>query len=250
MKPLFRLPPLLLLPLLLLAASYQRASCASNSTSSPRGRVLALLPHPSQRFSRFSHLFASIEARGWEVVAKSADDPRLRLREWDTWLWDKVVVIPEEKGEDIRASRQREERREESRLGAGARSFFLFASTIECLSPDARERETSTSYVRTSRPPAPRQRPRTPRMRGAAAARSPIPSHEQADLENATQKKKTHKNKTHQKTSAAPSTPARCSSSSLRVETSSSHSRPLRPRTSAPWQRPSGPTQSPGGRPC
>ena len=96
----FRLPSPLPLLLLLLLLAAQQATCSSfnASRSHHRGRVLALLPHPSQRFSRFSHLFSSIEGRGYEVVAKSADDPGLRLREWDQWLWDKVVVIPEEKG--------------------------------------------------------------------------------------------------------------------------------------------------------
>ena len=94
-------PPRLsaLLLLLLLAAASQHASYVSSSAS-PRGRVLALLPHASQRLSRFSRLLSAIEARGWEVVARSADDPTLRLREWDSWLWDKVVVIPEGKGEE------------------------------------------------------------------------------------------------------------------------------------------------------
>ena len=88
---LFRLPSLLLL-LLLLAA--QQAVCSFNSSRSHhRGRVLALLPHPSQRFSRFSHLLSSIEARGYDVVARGADDPGLRLREWDSWLWDKVRLF-------------------------------------------------------------------------------------------------------------------------------------------------------------
>lgn len=98
---LFCLPSLLPLLLLLLLAA-QRATClaSSNSSRPQRGRVLALLPHPSQRFSRFSRLLSAIEARGYEVVARSADDPGLRLREWDSWLWDKVVVIPEEKGEE------------------------------------------------------------------------------------------------------------------------------------------------------
>lgn len=44
-------------------------------------------------------------------MARSADDPRLRLREWDTWLWEKVVVIPEEKGKRrVFLSRRREKK--------------------------------------------------------------------------------------------------------------------------------------------
>lgn len=111
-------PSQLLLPLLslLLLLAAQHATClssSSNSSSRPhRGRVLALLPHPSQRFSRFSRLFSAIEARGYEVVARSADDPGLRLREWDSWLWDKVVVIPEEKGERKRRGGETERERE------------------------------------------------------------------------------------------------------------------------------------------
>ena len=138
---LFRLPSLLVL-LLLVAA--QQATCSSfnSSQSHHRGRVLALLPHPSQRFSRFSHLFASIEARGYEVVAKSADDPALRLREWDSWLWEKVVVIPEEKGEEDQRREERERKREKARTDGSAIVFF---STIECLLRREREGKLSTS---------------------------------------------------------------------------------------------------------
>ena len=128
---LFRLPSLLLL-LLLLAA--QQAVCSFNSSRSHhRGRVLALLPHPSQRFSRFSHLLSSIEARGYEVVARGADDPGLRLREWDSWLWDKVVVIPEEKGEDeVRGGGEREKGEREEKRDEGIDVAIVF-SAIECL---------------------------------------------------------------------------------------------------------------------
>ena len=117
---LFSRLPLLLLLLALAAQQQQRATCSSFNASQshhPRGRVLALLPHPSQRFSRFSHLFSAIEARGYEVVARSADDPALRLREWDRWLWDKVVVIPEEKGErrvEVERRKEKQKRRRET----------------------------------------------------------------------------------------------------------------------------------------
>ena len=121
-----RLPsslPLSVLLLLLLAAQ-QQATCFNSSRPHHRGRVLALLQHPSQRFSRFSRLLSSIEARGYEVVARGADDPALRLREWDSWLWDKVVVIPEEKGE---RKWKREGERERGRRGLmGKRDRFFF----------------------------------------------------------------------------------------------------------------------------
>jgi len=140
--------PFLLLALLATAAALQPAACSplSNVTSAsyPRGRVLALLPHASQRFTRYSRLLSSIEARGWEVVARSADDPKLRLREWDTWLWDKIVVIPEEKGKRRLMERERsvEEREEiDGHLKNRDRGFFFKTMPREKRSRTSRRRE-------------------------------------------------------------------------------------------------------------
>ena len=241
---LFRLPSLLLL-LLLLAA--QQATCSSSSFNSSRphrGRVLALLPHPSQRFSRFSHLFSSIEARGYEVVARSADDPGLRLREWDSWLWDKVVVIPEEKGKEVFSCgsgawrRERERKRRRGLMGKRDRFFRQSNAFAE------RGGGNLDLFLAFD------QRPTSPRSPRRAAFLSQLFSREPSSAPPSLKILSREKQKTSKKkTSAAPSTPVPSSSSSPRAETSSSRSRPRPPRTSAPSPRPWVRTRSPRGAP-
>lgn len=235
---LFRLPSLLLL-LLLLAA--QQAVCSFNSSRSHhRGRVLALLPHPSQRFSRFSHLFSSIEARGYDVVARGADDPGLRLREWDSWLWDKVVVIPEEKGEDeVRGGGEREKGEREEKRDEGIDVAIVF-SAIECLRRERARGKTSTSSSRWNTSPSPR------RHRDARRAASLDLT---VDATCPRNPRRTKKRKSNQ-TLAALSTRARSSSSSRRAATSSSRSLPNPRPTSAPWPRPWARTRSRRGATC
>lgn len=40
-----------------------------------------------------SHFLQSLSSRGHQVVVKSAGDKTLRLREWDEWLYDGIVLF-------------------------------------------------------------------------------------------------------------------------------------------------------------
>ena len=83
------LRPLLLACLLAAAAL---AGAAPPST----GTLLALLQDPADRSTRFGPFFDGLESAGWTLDVRSAKpsgDP-VKLRTWDGWAYDGVVVLP------------------------------------------------------------------------------------------------------------------------------------------------------------
>lgn len=80
----------------LLAASLATLAAASPT---PRARVLALTEGVGTLHSRYSGLASALESWGFAVDERAVDDPTLRVRVWDDWLYDKLLVIPGGKGE-------------------------------------------------------------------------------------------------------------------------------------------------------
>ena len=75
------------------------ATLAAASPSTPRARVLALTEGVGTLHSRYSGLASALESWGFAVDERAVDDPSLRVRVWDDWLYDKLLVIPGGKGE-------------------------------------------------------------------------------------------------------------------------------------------------------
>jgi oligosaccharyltransferase complex subunit beta len=73
-------------------------AAAAPAAFASRGRVLVLTDTPGAWRARFGGLAAALDAWGFSVDARAADDPSLRLREWDEWRYDKLVLIPGSKG--------------------------------------------------------------------------------------------------------------------------------------------------------
>lgn len=67
----------------------------------PRGRVLALTERPGEFRTRFARLASALDAWGFAVDERAVDDASLRVRHWDEWAYDKMVVVPGGKGEGI-----------------------------------------------------------------------------------------------------------------------------------------------------
>lgn len=68
------------------------------ATAAPQQRLLVLLDDPAlqQTHSRF---LADLGARGYAVEVKPITDSSLQLKSWDTWLYDKLVILGSGKGE-------------------------------------------------------------------------------------------------------------------------------------------------------
>ncbi len=55
-------------------------------------KVLVLLDDPLIR-STHSLFFSDLSSRGYEISFKSASDRKLQLKDWDEWLYQKVIVF-------------------------------------------------------------------------------------------------------------------------------------------------------------
>lgn len=62
--------------------------CAAAS----RGRALVLIEDLA-RSSQFDQYLESVKRLGYEVERRSAADKDLRLRNWDDWLYDKLIIL-------------------------------------------------------------------------------------------------------------------------------------------------------------
>ena len=83
---------------LLFAASLVIAAQAADEYSVPRTLVLAQTLSVKDSHSRFlRHLGAS----GREVDVREVSDDTLRLRDWDIWLYNEVIILaPQANGEN------------------------------------------------------------------------------------------------------------------------------------------------------
>jgi len=76
---------MLLLPVISLVLNFLLAQCAAS-------RVLVLYDDPFVRASHSTY-FADLISRGYEVSIKAASDRSLKLRDWDEWLYDKIIIF-------------------------------------------------------------------------------------------------------------------------------------------------------------
>lgn len=76
----------MMLPILLLLLT-TAFTCQASSQS-----VLVLLDDPKIR-STHSMYFNDLISRGHEISFKSASDKKLQLKDWDEWLYDKIVIF-------------------------------------------------------------------------------------------------------------------------------------------------------------
>ena len=54
--------------------------------------VLVLVDDPLIRHTH-SLYFADLASRGYELTFRAAGDKKLQLRDWDEWLYDKLVIF-------------------------------------------------------------------------------------------------------------------------------------------------------------
>lgn len=60
--------------------------------SASAGRVLVLLPDAAQE-SRYSKFLGSLRQAGFELTVKGHKEGGLRLRQYDTWLFDHLAIL-------------------------------------------------------------------------------------------------------------------------------------------------------------
>lgn len=68
---------------------------ATGSSASPESKVrkvLALFETVAYS-SSYSLYLERIKAQGYQIERRSASDPSLHLREWDTWKYDKLIIF-------------------------------------------------------------------------------------------------------------------------------------------------------------
>lgn len=97
-SPVINLFPIIMPPAKLLALA-ALATLASAAPSPPRARVLALTERVGELRASYSTLAAALDSWGFTVDERAVDDPALRVRVWDDWLYDKLLVVPGAKGE-------------------------------------------------------------------------------------------------------------------------------------------------------
>lgn len=109
------------------------ATCLAAAGEGPR--VLVLLESPGLQTSH-SEFFEGLSGRGYQLDFKQISDSSLRLKDWDDWLYDKLIILAATGGELA------------ARLRAGAQAL-LAVGPPRCGAAGARLRLPRT------RPPAP-----------------------------------------------------------------------------------------------
>lgn len=120
-SPVINLFPIIMPPAKLLALA-ALATLASAAPSAPRARVLALTERVGELRASYSTLAAALDAWGFSVDERAVDDPALRVRVWDDWLYDKLLVVPGGKGEEGGGEGSRRETK--NSMDAGGRVLF------------------------------------------------------------------------------------------------------------------------------
>ena len=77
------------LPCLCLALS---AALALASIASASRRTLVLLEDVASG-SRYSSYLQTLRQGGYDLDIRAAKDPTLRIRQWDDWLYDKLIIL-------------------------------------------------------------------------------------------------------------------------------------------------------------
>lgn len=80
-------------PSALLAAALLCAAAVAAAAAGQQQRVLVLADDPSAIKASHSKFLASLKARGYRGDVKAAGSKALQLKEWDDWLYDKVVIF-------------------------------------------------------------------------------------------------------------------------------------------------------------
>lgn len=86
-------------PSALLAAALLCAAAVAAAAAGQQQRVLVLADDPSAIKASHSKFLASLKARGYRGDVKAAGSKALQLKEWDDWLYDKVVIFAGSQGE-------------------------------------------------------------------------------------------------------------------------------------------------------
>ena len=68
------------------------AVCAALCSTSFAAKVLVLQDDPLIR-STHSRYFRDLHSQGHTVTIKSVTDSTLKLRDWDDWLYDKLIIF-------------------------------------------------------------------------------------------------------------------------------------------------------------
>ena len=66
--------------------------CAVLTFQASAQKVLVLVDDPLLR-STHSLYFSDLTSRGYDIAFKSASDRKLQLKDWDDWLYDKIVIF-------------------------------------------------------------------------------------------------------------------------------------------------------------
>lgn len=130
------------------------------AAAASRGRVLVLTETPGAWRARFGGLAASLDAWGFTTDVRAADDASLRLREWDDWLYDKLILIPGGKGGGEGGGGGGDGRGAPRSAAAAAGAMSRASGDATSIAPVDRE---ATVAPRTGRPPPARRFPPTPR---------------------------------------------------------------------------------------
>jgi hypothetical protein len=95
--------PALLATAALLAGAAAASSVAAAASAPSRGTILALLADPADRHGRFGPFFDGLASSGWALDVRpasskksgaDAESPPVKLKEWDAWAYEGVVVLP------------------------------------------------------------------------------------------------------------------------------------------------------------
>lgn len=72
--------------------------CASAAAVAGSQKVLVLLESLDLKLSH-SDFFGGLAARGYELDFRKISDKKLQLKEWDNWVYDKLIIFGREGGE-------------------------------------------------------------------------------------------------------------------------------------------------------
>ena len=74
------------------------AACAAGPASAGSQRVLVLLENLDLQQSH-SDFFGGLSGRGYQLDFRQISDKKLQLKQWDEWLYDKLIIFATKGGE-------------------------------------------------------------------------------------------------------------------------------------------------------
>ena len=75
-----------------LIATLILATCSQVGATESSKKALVLF-ESLENSSSFSQYLDRIKEQGYEIEQRSATDPKLHLREWDTWKYSKLIIF-------------------------------------------------------------------------------------------------------------------------------------------------------------